>query len=90
MPSWRRVLSVGGSVAALCVARDMNMFLACDFTNVLCAEVHGSELDWPHVLLTWVAGLRTEGLSVHFSAKEGHPLEKTGHTFMFTWKAPVF
>ena len=58
MPSWRRVLSVGGSVAALCVARDMNMFLACDFTNVLCAEVHGSELDWPHVLLTWVAGLR--------------------------------
>ena len=24
--------------------------------------MHGSELDWPHVLLTWVAGLRGQGL----------------------------
>ena len=35
MPSWRRVLTVGCSFAALCVARDMNMFLARGVTIVL-------------------------------------------------------
>ena len=92
MQSWRRVLIVGGRFAALCVARDMNMFLARGFTIVVFLyplRCMGLNFDWPDVLLTWVAGLRAMGLSVHFSAKEGHPFEKTGHRFMFTWKAPV-
>ena len=55
MPSWRRVLIVGGSFAALCVARDMNMFLARGFTIVVFLHplrCMGLNFDWPDVLLT--------------------------------------
>ena len=48
----------------------------------------GLGFDWRDAVLTWVAGLRgVVGLSmamiVHFSARDGHELERTGQRFMF-------
>ena len=65
MPSWRRVLTVGCSFAELCVARDMNMFLARGVTIVLflyLLKCMGLNFEWPDVLLTLVDGLGGYGL----------------------------
>ena len=55
----------------------------------------GLGFDWRDAVLTWVAGLRgVVGLSmamiVHFSARDGHELERTGQRFMFSHGRRVF
>ena len=55
----------------------------------------GLGFEWRDAVLTWVAGLRgVVGVSmviiVHFSARDGHELERTGQRFMFLIRGVYF
>ena len=55
----------------------------------------GLGFDWRDTVLTWVAGLRSVVgesmvIIVHFSARDGHELERTGQRFMFLIRGVYF